>query len=50
VEEEPHVRLEKEIRKLRKKIRECDSLVEKHGKGEPLTSPEEEKLGKLPGW
>ena len=48
--EDPHARLEKEVRKLRKKIRECDTLVDKQSKGEPLTGPEEDKLQKLVGW
>ncbi len=41
---------EKEARKLKKKIRECDALVEKKSKGEALTELEEEKLNKLHGW
>ena len=41
---------EKEARKLRKKIRECDSLVEKKAKGEVLTDPEADKLNKLASW
>lgn len=48
----PEVRLEKEIRKLKKKIRECDALAEKQrtGPAEDLTDPEREKLERLNGW
>jgi ABC-type hemin transport system substrate-binding protein len=42
--------MEKEARKLRKKIRECDALVEKQKKGESLTEQEQEKLRKLITW
>ncbi|KAG1680386.1 hypothetical protein FOA52_015477 [Chlamydomonas sp. UWO 241] len=50
-DEDPKARLEKEIRKLKKKMRECEPLSEKVSKGEDaLTAPEQEKLGKLPGW
>uniref|UniRef100_A0A7S2VUU1 WIBG Mago-binding domain-containing protein n=1 Tax=Chlamydomonas chlamydogama TaxID=225041 RepID=A0A7S2VUU1_9CHLO len=48
--EDPRVRAEKELRKVQKKIRECDALVEKKSKGEALTAPEQEKLSKLAGW
>jgi hypothetical protein len=48
--EDPQVKLEKDLRKLKKKIRECDILVEKQGNGDPLTPPEEEKLSKLTAW
>eukprot|EP00955_Chlamydomonas_euryale_P087868 364329-Chlamydomonas_euryale.AAC.8 len=50
VPEDPAARLEKDIKKLKKKMRECDALLEKQGKQEALTEPEKEKLGKLPGW
>ncbi len=49
-DEDPKVRLEKEIRKLKKKIRECDGLLEKRDKGEALSGPEEEKIKKLTEW
>jgi len=48
--EDPQARMEKEARKLRKKIRECDALVEKQKKGESLTEQEQEKLRKLITW
>jgi hypothetical protein len=51
VDEDPKARLEKEIRKFKKKMRECEPLSEKAAKGEEaLTAPEQEKLRKLPGW
>ncbi|GAX82018.1 hypothetical protein CEUSTIGMA_g9446.t1 [Chlamydomonas eustigma] len=49
-EEDPQAMLEKDMRKLKKKIRECDLLVDKHKNGDPLTTQEEEKLSKLTLW
>lgn len=50
ISEDPQARMEKDARKLRKKIRECDSLVEKEEKGEALTDQEKEKIQNLRTW
>ena len=38
---------EKQLRALRKKIRECEALQQRQDAGETLTAPQEEKLSKL---
>ncbi|KIZ02013.1 hypothetical protein MNEG_5945 [Monoraphidium neglectum] len=47
----PAAVVDKQIKALNKKVRQCQSLAtrEKQG-GEPLTSQEREKLDKMPGW
>ena len=41
---------EKLLRGIQKKLRQCEALQERREKGEALTGPELEKLGKVPGW
>jgi hypothetical protein len=50
VEDSEKVKLEKEVRKMKKKIREVDHLVEKQTKGDPLAPAEAEKMSKLFAW
>ncbi len=51
IEEPPIIRIEKDIRKIKKKIRECDAILEKQTKGlDQLTEAEADKIGRLPGW
>lgn len=50
VEDSEKVKLEKEVRKMKKKVREVDHLVEKQSKGDPLAPAEEEKMSKLSTW
>eukprot|EP00873_Tetraselmis_striata_P004573 jgi/Tetstr1/424837/TSEL_015340.t1 len=42
--------LEKKVRNLKKKIRQCDTIQEKRDAGKALTAEEEAKLGNKPGW
>ncbi|EFN53138.1 hypothetical protein CHLNCDRAFT_137518 [Chlorella variabilis] len=46
--EEPSV--EKQIRNLKKKMRQAEALAEKQAAGQALTAEEGAKLGKLAGW
>lgn len=48
--EPPEVKLQKEVRKLNKKIREASALTEKEAKGEALTEQEKVKAGNIPSW
>ena len=41
---------EKLLRQLRKKLKESEKLVARRAAGEPLSAPEQEKLGKMAGW
>ena len=41
---------EKLLRGIQKKLRQCEALQERRARGEPLTGPELEKLGRVPGW
>jgi len=50
VEDSEKVKLEKEVRKMKKKIREVDHLVEKQTKRDPLAPAEAEKMSKLSAW
>lgn len=47
---DPKSALEKQIRALKKKLRQCEALVERKDAGQELTAPEKEKLSKMPGW
>ena len=47
-EEPPSI--EKQIRNLKKKMRQAEALAEKRAGGTALTAEEEAKLAKLPGW
>ena len=47
-EEEPSI--EKQIRTLKKKMRQAEALAEKRGAGQALSPEEEAKLSRLPGW
>lgn len=49
-EDSEKVKVEKEIRKVKKKMREVDHLVEKQDKGETLAQAETDKLSKLSTW
>jgi len=49
-EEAPQVVLERKIRNLRKKVRQCEALEEKIQQGGELNSSEKEKLSKVAGW
>lgn len=46
-EEAPQVVLERKIRNLRKKVRQCEALEEKIQQGGELNSSEKEKLSKV---
>jgi uncharacterized protein with WD repeat len=49
-EQDPKALLEKQIRALTKKLRQCDALSERKKSGQSLSGPEQEKLGKAPAW
>lgn len=48
--EDPAAALEKQIRALKKKVRQAETLVTKRSEGQKLTEQEEEKVSKIPGW
>lgn len=49
--QDPAAALDKQIKALSKKLRQCEALEERRkGGGEPLSAVEQEKLGKVPGW
>jgi hypothetical protein len=42
--------LDRAIKALSKKVRQCQSLLERKNKGEALSPQEAEKVAKMPGW
>lgn len=42
--------VEKQIRNLKKKMRQAEALAEKKAAGQALSAEEDAKLGRLPGW
>lgn len=42
--------LDRQIKALSKKVRQCQALCTRQAAGEALSQQEQEKLGKMPGW
>jgi uncharacterized protein with WD repeat len=42
--------LDKQIKALSKKVRQCQALVTRQKAGEALSAQEAEKVAKMPGW
>lgn len=48
--EDPQTVMQKQIRSLNKKVRQCDSLFARQQAGEALTEQEQEKVRKMVAW
>jgi hypothetical protein len=48
--EGPAAVLDRQIKALSKKVRQCQALSSRQAAGEALSQQEQEKLGKMPGW
>jgi hypothetical protein len=48
--EGPAAVLDRQIKALSKKVRQCQALSSRQAAGEALSQQETEKLGKMPGW